>query len=400
MDIVYFLDQDWDISPRRPHITALAKYARVLCLGAPVTIDTPLRKPKRFIRWLRYQGKVRRAGNHLYFHLPFMFVPHAISFKYPVFRGINRRLMRWNARRAVAKLGMKEPVVFIFNPQQAFEAGILGESLLCYEVVDEYSEYAGMSEKARSRMREEEKRLLEKADIVFAVSKGLCQEKSKLHPHVYPFYNTTDVAHFMKALDEEAEIPADIAVIPAPRIGFVGNINDIFDCGLINHLAKAHPEWSIVLIGKANGTKQFLRSPAFLESKEITNIHYLGWQDFAELPNYLKAIDVCLMPELNNQLTKYMHHNKIYQYLAAGKPVVATYNPEIYYNIDLEVSKLMAIARDYAEFERLVEEALQHNSPEQIRRRVEVAKDNSAEKRAEAKMEILRHHLSKLSQMG
>lgn len=394
MDIVYFLGQDWDVSPRRPHITALARYSRILCLESPVTIDTPLRKPRRFIRWLRYRGRLRQVDNslylYLYLYLPFMLVPYAISFKHPIFQGINRRLMRWNARRAAAKLGMKEPVVFIFSPMQAFEAGMLEERLLCYEIVDVYSEYSGISEGMRLRVQEEEKKLLKRADIAFAVSKGLCQEKSKFHPHVYPYYNTTDVAHFVKALDAETEIPADIASIPPPRIGFIGNINDILDCGLINSLARAHPEWSMVLIGKVNGTRQFLRSPAFLESKRIKNIHYLGWRDFARLPNYLKAMEVCLMPELNSKLTEYMHHNKIYQYLSAGKPIVANNIPELCHNIDPEVRELIAIATDYAEFERLVGEALQDNSPERINRRLEVAKENSADKRAETKMGILK----------
>jgi glycosyltransferase involved in cell wall biosynthesis len=318
-----------------------------------------------------------------------MLVPYAVSFGYPIFRGLNRWLIRWYAQRATTKLGIRNPAVFIFSPYQNFLMGTLNEQLLCYEIPEEYTLVPGVSKKLKMRIKEEEQETLAKADIVFTATKGLQEKKSYLCPRTYFIPNSANPEDFMKSQDPNTEIPPEIEEIPSPRLGYIGNINDRLNLELINSIARNHPDWSIVLIGRLDGTRRFVRSQKFIESHKICNIHYLGWRQYDLIPNYLKGIDVCLIPWLEHKLTGYYHPNKLYQYLAAGKPIVVTDILDVD-GIDSETKKLISIARNEQEFEQMVSSALKDsNEPELVEERLRVARLNSAEKRAIEKLEII-----------
>jgi len=169
--------------------------------------------------------------------------------------------------------------------------------------------------------------------------------------------------------------PPDVAHIKKPILGYVGEIAWWFDFDLIRDLATQNPDWSIVLIGQTHEARAN-------ELGQIPNIHLLGRKPYSELPAYLSRFDVCLLPFKINDLTSAVNPVKLYEYLAAGKPVVSTPMREV-----LKYRDVVSVAAP-DEFSTAVSSLLQSGSEAVlVQRRQEVAKSNSWEMRVE---EILR----------
>lgn len=113
--------------------------------------------------------------------------------------------------------------------------------------------------------------------------------------------------------------PSDLGKIPHPRIGYVGFLTgERLDINLLEKLASKRREWQIVLIGP----EEILFQQSKLHGME--NVHFLGSKIPAQLPSYIQYLDVCINPQLINPLTIGNYPRKIDEYLAMGKPTVAT----------------------------------------------------------------------------
>ncbi|OGT72868.1 MAG: hypothetical protein A3I78_04850, partial [Gammaproteobacteria bacterium RIFCSPLOWO2_02_FULL_56_15] len=210
-----------------------------------------------------------------------------------------------------------DAITWTFVPFSADVVGNLGEKLVIYHCVDEFSEFTGTDKAALLDM---ERRLIGKSDAVIASSGRLQQAKGAQGVQTFLVTHGVDVAHFRKACDPHTATPADIADIPAPIIGFFGLIEDWVDLRLIRFLAQARPQWSFVLIGKLATDDSPLCG--------LPNVHLLGRKEYQQLPAYCKAFDVALLPFVINELTLAANPLKLREYLAAGLPVVASAIPE------------------------------------------------------------------------
>ena len=120
-------------------------------------------------------------------------------------------------------------------------------------------------------------------------------------------------------------IPAEIADLPRPIIGFHGLLADWIDYELLKKVAEHFHDGSLVLIGKTNVDAE--RKIKTLDG--VRNIYLLGRKPYAELPAYCKGFDVALNPFAINELTLAANPLKVREYLAAGLPVVSTDIPEV-----------------------------------------------------------------------
>jgi glycosyltransferase involved in cell wall biosynthesis len=186
--------------------------------------------------------------------------------------------------------------------------------------VDEFSAFSDTNGR---HIAELEERLLRKADLVITSAERLRENKAKVNPRTVLVRHGVDFQHFVKACDAGTAIPEDIASLPKPIIGFFGLVADWVDQEAIIATAKAHPEGSVVIIGKV--------APDCDVSalKAVPNIHMLGRKTYASLPGYCRAFDVALMPFTVNELTLNANPLKVREYLAAGLPVVSTDIPEV-----------------------------------------------------------------------
>jgi UDP-galactopyranose mutase len=203
---------------------------------------------------------------------------------------------------------------------------------------------------------ENEKRLLEKADLVFTGGQSLYEAKKEKHKRVFAFPSSIDAAHFKQARNIEAE-PEDQKSIARPRLGYCGVIDERLDIGLLGEAAKMRPDWKFIMIGPVVKIREE-------DLPRHENIHYLGGKNYQELPAYLSGWDVALMPFALNESTKYISPTKTPEYLAAGKPVVSTPIRDVirpYGELGL-----VHIAETAEEFIAACEKALQEDSGKRI----------------------------------
>jgi glycosyltransferase involved in cell wall biosynthesis len=184
--------------------------------------------------------------------------------------------------------------------------------LTVYDCMDELSAFKNPP----PRLKELESKLFKKADLVFTGGHTLYEAKKGQHPCIYPFPSSIDKKHFEKSRAITLE-PADQFVIPTPRIGFFGVIDERMDLDLLETIARERPEWNFVIIGPVVKI-----DPSTLPV--LPNIHYLGSKSYEELPTYLAGWDVAMMPFAINESTKFISPTKTPEYLAGGKPVVST----------------------------------------------------------------------------
>jgi len=184
--------------------------------------------------------------------------------------------------------------------------------LTIYDCMDELSAFKFAPEE----LKDLEKRLFNKADIVFTGGQSLYEAKKHQHYNIHPFQSSIDKKHFEKARCKKSE-PIDQVEIAGPKLGFYGVIDERFDIDLIRGIADARPEWQIMLIGPVVKI-----DPATLPKNK--NIHYLGPKKYEELPLYLSGWDVALVPFLLNESTRFISPTKTPEYLAGGKPVVSS----------------------------------------------------------------------------
>lgn len=232
-------------------------------------------------------------------------------------RRLNGSLLRLQVRLAMRRLGMRDPISWSFLPSAATVAGSLGESLVVYHVVDEFSAFSDASE----HVAELERRLLRRADLVVASSEKLLEDKRVLNPRSVLVRHGVDHAHFARALDPALPVAGPLRSLPRPVIGFFGLVADWIDLELVRRVADAHPEGSVVLLGKV------ITSTAALDGAR--NVHLFGRRPYAELPSWCKGFDVALTPFRRNALALAANPLKAREYVAAGLPNVCTDLPEL-----------------------------------------------------------------------
>jgi glycosyltransferase involved in cell wall biosynthesis len=181
-----------------------------------------------------------------------------------------------------------------------------------YDNMDELSAFRGAS----PRLIALERRLFERADVVFTGGQSLYEAKRSRHGNIHAFPSSIDASHFRAARLRHSD-PADQALIGRPRLGFFGVIDERFDAGLLGRAADLSPDWNFVMIGPVVKI-----DPATLPQRP--NIHWLGSKPYVELPSYLAGWDIGLMPFALNESTRFISPTKTPEFLAAGLPVVST----------------------------------------------------------------------------
>lgn len=184
--------------------------------------------------------------------------------------------------------------------------------LTVYDCMDELSHFKF----APPELKLLEKKLFDKADVVFTGGNSLYEFKKNHHENIHPFPSSIEREHFESARFSRNE-PEDQKAISGIKLGFYGVIDERFDIKLVDRLAASRPDWQLVFLGPVVKI-----DPAELPVRD--NIHYLGSKGYKELPAYLSGWDVALLPFQLNDATRFISPTKTPEYLAAGRPVVST----------------------------------------------------------------------------
>jgi glycosyltransferase involved in cell wall biosynthesis len=268
----------------------------------------------------------------------------------PSVRWLNRILLRYQVKRAMRKLRFQRAINWVFNPPAAVVARQLGEANLIYHCVDEHAAFTGVS---AASMESFERALLRSADLSIVSSERLLESRRRINAETVLVRHGVDFEHFRKALDPATVVPAEIATLPHPILGFFGLIADWIDVELLARLARHFSQGSLVLVGKAVTDVSALAA--------LPNVHLLGRKPYGDLPAYCRGFDVALNPFRINELTLNANPLKVREYLAAGLPVVSSPIPEV------AALGLCRIAEGPEQTIRAVEEALADPGPSTAR---------------------------------
>lgn len=278
---------------------------------------------------------------------------------------INNKRFAREIKKAIKTLNFSN--YFIFNDSDMFRSFYLKE-LLQPELYIYYTRdnliAVDFWKKQGIRI---EAALMAKADLVVANSTYLADHARQFNPHSYYVGQGCDVSLFDKKLIKE--VPADIAKIKRPIIGYIGALFSLrLDIDVLVHMAKNRPEWQIVLVGPED--EAFKSS----ELHNISNVYFLGSKKMEELPSYLNQFDVALNPQKLNEVTIGNYPRKIDEYLAMGKPTVATRTKamEVFENHTY-------LADTKEEYLVMIEKALNENTAEKEKDREVFAKSHTWE---------------------
>lgn len=276
----------------------------------------------------------------------------------------NKRFAR-SIDRAIKKLGFKD--VILFNDNDMFRCFYLKELLKPALSIYYSRDFMLAVDYWKLHGTKLEPLLIAKSDLCVANSTYLANYLKKYNPNSFYVGQGCELDIFTGLKDVAA--PADTVNIPKPLIGYVGALQSIrLDIGLLAYIAKQKPDWSIVLVGPEDD--EFKKS----ELHSIPNIHFLGPKPPTDLPSYIHAFDVCINPQIVNEVTIGNYPRKIDEYLATGKPVVASKTEAM--SIFSEYVHLASSKEDYI---AMITQSLQENDPALQKQRETFATSHSWE---------------------
>jgi len=233
---------------------------------------------------------------------------------------------------------------------------------IVYNAMDELGGFSNVT----SYMLEPELELIRNSNLVLATSHLLFNEKAQLNPNCLLLPNGTEFDHFNYPLEN---VPDELTGIRKPIIGYYGAISDWLDTELVYNLAFARPNWNFILIGR-------IESADISHLINLSNVFLLGEKPYEILPAYLQYFDTCIIPFKKIRLTEATNPVKLFEYLSAGKSVVATDLDEMHY-----YQEYARLASSMSEWLEAIELALVDYSPAQVDKRLNFARQNTWDER-------------------
>ena len=367
-DIVCFSSIDWQFiwqGHQEIMSTLAANGNRVLFVEntgvrAPSLRDLP-RVTQRLRNWWKGTKGFRRERENLFIYSPIL-----LPFPYSsVLRRVNRFLLTRALNRWMRAAGFGRPIVWTFLPTPLVRDVIrdIDPAISVYYCIDDFS---SSSHGARKITRSEEQ-LCSEVDLVFVTSEKLRQKAARFSDRVTLFPFGVSYMKFEQVRLAPDQIPADLAALPRPIVGYVGGIHQWIDMEMLAHVARRMPEATFALVGPLQMD---------VSAADVPNVHFLGRKAHDDIPRYVKGFDVGIVPYLLSEYTANVYPTKLNEYLAMGIPVVATDLPEIR-RFNQEHGPSVTIAKDADQFVAALRTVLRPSTDQEKASRIEVAKENS-----------------------
>ena len=230
-------------------------------------------------------------------------------------RAVNRISLVRAIRGALAQLRMPEPPLLVTgSPPSISVFGAIGEIATLYYCMDDFLHLPNVSPEM---LRPLEQELLGKVDALVATAEALVSSKRPRSGRAHYLPQGVNYEHFATP----HPVPPELSGLPRPIIGFAGGVTTpVVDAELLRRVAAANPTGSLVLIGPVRMDLSQIAAP---------NVHAFGPRPYRDLPAYVQAFDVGIIPYALNPHTIAVDPLKLLEYLAAGVPVVTTDLPEV-----------------------------------------------------------------------
>jgi len=209
------------------------------------------------------------------------------------------------------------------------------------------------------------------------------------NPHSYLFRAGVSLEVFDNG--SETGVPEELRDVDGPLVGYVGALHEWVDMNLLHAVATAMPEVAFVFVGP------IVRDVAKL--RELQNVRFLGQRSHGELPKYVQAFDVCVIPYVRDAYTETTYPAKLNEYLALGKPVVATPLPELE-DYNREFGGVLRLAGDAAAFVAALRESINDDTPGRREMYQRVARQNAWTAILDSMSSLIEHRMQIKYQAG
>ncbi len=298
----------------RPLYEALAEHLPVTLI---LTQD-PLRAVYRR-NVSAYRLRATQTAQRLYEHtVP---VPPGTEYRWHRFMTPFWRQLLASAAR---QMGVRQLVAVLTYPYY----GLVATSHLCtsyvYFIHDHFPSYGGVEPTTVARL---EKRLLHRCELSICISElrieEISQESAALGAKLHHLPLAAEEMFLAsEPLATPEPLPADIANIPRPVVGVVGNLSDRIDLEFLFQLAAQTPHASFVIVGSTLASRQSL--PDLERLSSLPNVYRIGRRSRCALPAYMRSFDVCVIPHRTDNAGKYACPVRLFDYLASTRPILST----------------------------------------------------------------------------
>lgn len=368
--------QPWDIPIGSNAIDIareVSKQNKVLYVNSPLDMMTLVKgekKPeyeRRLAVLRRKEAPLRKLSESLWV-LDLPFVAWSVNdlpdgWLFDRFNALNsRRIFRY-ARKIAQELGFSDLIHFIDNDiyRSFYSKEFLEPDLSVYYRRDNLQPF-NYWKKHAPRL---EPKLIAKSDLVVCNSAQLAAFAHSFNANTHDIGQGLDLSAYDASLTYEH--PVLLKSIPRPMIGYIGDITSLrLDPDLMCAVAKKRPDYQFVIIGREDAVFQSH------ELHQLTNVHFPGSIPKSAVAEHMAAFDVCINPQKMNEITMGNYPRKIDEYLAMGKPVVATKT-----DMMALFSKHVHLCSTVEEYLDALDKALQETTPQDRAKRIEFAQSHS-----------------------
>ena len=363
-DLIFISLEDWDDVWRRNQFLCdglIRRHPRLRILF--VAPERDVSNALRTGRWSEFTLPPRRpvsADGRIVCLRPWKFLPNTLRWG----RKINEALFRRQVRAEARRLGFHAPILWINAHGAGHAAGKLGESAVIYDITDDWTTLTQSARHIRL-IQEQDADLCRRADAVIVCSERLAEMKAPFAAKLHRIPNGVHAEHYARVCAADGPLPDEARGWRKPVLGYTGSIHaDRIDLNLVEALARQLPEATVALVGP------MMLSPIERQRLDkLPNIVLTGPKPYAVIPDYMRAFDVCITPHLVTPFTESLNPIKLWEYLAAGKPVIAT--PVAGFR---DYPQFVRLATDAAGFTAALAEALTEDPALPAQRRAEAAK--------------------------
>ncbi|HDR8151851.1 glycosyltransferase [Bacillus cereus] len=317
-------------------------------------------QPKPFFFGKEKNNKVPTTNLEIY--NPNVLLPFC---KYP---GLNTKFwaeyhIKYPFSKVSSDLKKKEiDVMWLTNVKMYELANQLNYKFMIHRMADDFSGFKG----AYKNLIYLQNQVVQKSNLVVVTAKNLVDVAYKHNKNVLYLPNGVNTNRFKGNV---GDMPLEYQNLNRPVVVYVGAVEEWFDYELVIKAAEKLKEYAFVIIGNVNDKIR----ETFASNK---NIHLLGKKSHDEIPKYLKHANVGIMPFVDNKLTNSIHPLKLYEYFAAGLPVVSRKLQEV-----VEMDSPAKLYKTNEEFITLIDEAIKETLNKEMF--IEYAEHNTWEKRYE-----------------
>jgi glycosyltransferase involved in cell wall biosynthesis len=370
--VIYFSSNEWDSFwiIQQPIANEFSKLCPVLFVERNVSVFTIIRYPKMWKKLFRWMRGARKINDNLYVISP---IPgFHLGHKFPIILFIDYFMKAVMVKLFTALVpAFAKPLLFFDTPYYQKALRLFSGATTVYHVGDEISAFSTSDPRIMDAI---EKSFLPKVSYVFCAATKLYEYKKQFNAQTHLIWNAIDHHMFDEKNIKTLEYFKNIKT---PIIGFVGVVSTWFDSELFDAVTDLLPEYSFVIVGTFQKEK-----PAWLRKN---NVYYLGSRHRTEIPSVMSAFDVGIIPFKKDRLVENILPLKYFEYLAAGKPIVATpFSP------DLEkVQEFVTLAVTPNDFANALRRVIAEDSKDLVIRRKRIASESTWEHRVKEMLTII-----------